>query len=282
MLSLGRKSGYVHEPFVLAQPSTPINDWFYYVHDGLPKKHIEELNSYLARFFQPQVKRLLYDLKNVQRIRSKGRLIRDYFRFLNNRFFCDTIIMKDPIAILSAKWIEENYNAKVVIVVRHPLAFAGSLKKGNTTFDFNHLIRQTRLMGDHLMKYEKLILEFATQDKPIVEQAALLWNILYGTTFKLYKNNPNWIIVTHEELSLDPVERFSELYNKLDIPFSDYERSQIIKFTSKNGKKSISRNSRENIVSWKNRLSAEEIKAIYELLDKENLFLYDESNFFSD
>jgi hypothetical protein len=59
-------------------------------------------------------------------------------------------LIKDPFAVFSTAWFARKLNFKVVIAVRHPLAFVSSLKRLNWPFDFQDLLDQPLLMRDHL------------------------------------------------------------------------------------------------------------------------------------
>ena len=59
-------------------------------------------------------------------------------------------LLKDPIAVFSAAWLARTFGMRVVLSVRHPAAFAASLKRLDWTFDFNQLLAQPLLMRDLL------------------------------------------------------------------------------------------------------------------------------------
>lgn len=51
--------------------------------------------------------------------------------FVNLQLGRRFILYKDPIAILSAEWIYRHYNAKVLVLIRHPAAYVASIKRLN-------------------------------------------------------------------------------------------------------------------------------------------------------
>lgn len=263
MLSLDKSVGYAHEPFVLVHPNSPIKDWFFYVHDQLPEERMKSIHSYMGRFYTPTFSRLLSDIFQVETIREIGRLIRDYLRHKKNQLFCKHLIIKDPIAILSTEWVQKTYGTKVVVVVRHPAAFVGSLTMGDGRHDFNHFLRQPILMKKLLQPYKEQIEEFARVEKTVVEQGALLWNILYGTIVELRKNNPDWIFVTHDALSLEPMEAFEKLYQQLGLDFNSAVKEKLKSFTKANDNQvQIKRDSKKNLETWKKRLTETEISFV--------------------
>lgn len=86
--------------------------------------------------------------------------------------------MKDPLALLLAEWLHETFDMEVVLLVRHPGAFAGSLKKGQSAFPFEDLLEQEKLMSTYLSSYRPQVESTIEGESTVVQQAALLWRCL--------------------------------------------------------------------------------------------------------
>jgi hypothetical protein len=138
-----------------------------------------------------------------------------------------------------------------VVMIRHPAAFAGSLKVKNWAHPFSHFIAQPLLMNEYLKPFENEIKEFAKTEKNIIDQAALLWKLIYYVVLKYKKFHPEWIYVRHEDLTRNPLDGFRVLYEKLDLDFSE-QIAEIIK--------TCCENSFAFTHTWKERLTSSEIE----------------------
>jgi hypothetical protein len=174
--------------------------------------------------------------------------------------------MKDPISLLSAEWLQKTFEMEVVVVIRHPAAFVGSLKKGNASFPFEHLLAQEQLMKDHLFEYEETIRKYASDPPDIIDQGILLWNLFNEMILKYRTTHSNWLFYRHEDLSREPVIKFREIYEKLGLNYSPTIKKKITKHSSANSNEQtqLKRDSESNIWSWKRRLTREEVLRIYE------------------
>ena len=68
---------------------------------------------------------------------------------------------------------------QVVVMIRHPAAYAGSLRRLHWTHDFSHFLDQPGLVDTLVPDLRADIEEFARRPPDIVDQAALLWNVIY-------------------------------------------------------------------------------------------------------
>jgi hypothetical protein len=175
--------------------------------------------------------------------------------------------MKDPIAIMSAEWLAANFDLKVIVSIRHPAAFASSLKIKGWKFDFSAFLAQHDLITRHLDSFTPEIERMANREYPIVEQAGLLWNMIYTRVSQYSKTHNDWLFVRHEDISSQPEANFEKLLTYAGIPYSDQIRDMIRKTSSATKNKntieeslrdSLYRDSRENVKSWKGRLTASE------------------------
>lgn len=179
-------------------------------------------------------------------------------------------LLKDPFAVFSAAWFARKLNSRVVISVRHPLAFVSSLKRLNWSFDFQDLLDQPLLMRDHLEPYRSQMRSVQSED--IVEQAALLWKMIYHTVhaMRILRLNSDFIIVRHEDLSRDSVNGFRNLYASLGLDYTHHVEKIILESSSSENPMELSRkkvhdvrlDSRANVANWKKRLTEDEIKRV--------------------
>ncbi len=251
---------YVHEPFNIGIPrsNSPLRYWFEYI----SKKHksqksiIRYLNSFIGTFNKYMLKQLLL----VRSINDFSFLITDIKSRIKYR-----AIIKDPLAIMSAEWIYKKYNWNILILIRHPAAFIASLKVKDWQFDYNHLINQQELLETSLKKYQAEIYDYAEKKRDIIDQGILLWNIIHDVILSYESRySHEWLFLRHEDLSLNPLQEFKKVFKHLDLSFDQNVQNYIIETSNAIEKSELKRNSANNIKSWKNRLSQDEIKRINE------------------
>jgi hypothetical protein len=178
------------------------------------------------------------------------------------------LIVKDPIACVSSEWLANNFGLEVIVLVRHPAAFAASLKRLRWGFPFDHLLEQDSLMDEHLQPYRS---EIERRPMEIVEQAAVLWKCLYSIIFTYVDRNPEWIVRTHEQLSREPVAGLKELYETLDLRWTEAIENQIKSHTKAGNPvaapegiaQQMTRDSTANTMLWRRTLTEEEIACVY-------------------
>jgi len=196
-------------------------------------------------------------------------MIRDWLNMSRGRRRGNRALLKDPIALFSAEWIADRFDADVMVLIRHPAAFVGSLTRGEGTHHpFSHFLKQPLLMERYLQPYDDQIRRFAERELPPLDQAILLWNIIHSMILGYRKRRPNWLFVRHEDLSRNPVGEYRAIFESLDLPFTDEVEQTIIDSThtsdAKNRDRGLVRESKANIWSWKRRLSEDQIAKVRE------------------
>ena len=270
VLAEAERMGYMHEPFNPIYPSVksaPIEDWFLHI--------CEENEGGYDQYFD---KILRWDYQTMPRlagVKTKFQLMMwiKYQRiFAKNKRLGNQVVMKDPIAFFSAPWLYQKFDCQVITLVRHPAAFTYSLKRKNWEFPFSHLQKQHTLMAQFPEELQKGINDFAAKRTDIIQQACLFWRILYHQ-LNVYKTKfPQWIHLSHEQLSMNPMVEFETLFQRLSLDFSP-KVQQFIKDSTGDGNPSgtsgneeqLRRNSAANIRYWKNKLTNDERNRIKEL-----------------
>ncbi len=255
MLALSKNSLIAHEPFNIQPWAYALNGlakyWFSYA-PALPEDAgLEAFSKVLQRrtrklFLKNQLQHWMPPLR-------RGRLI-----------------IKDPIAALSSDWIAKNFDLDVIVLVRHPAAFAASLKRLGWWHPLEHFLKQTMLMQRHLEPYRA---EIASKPQDIVEQAAIIWKCLYSVLFTYLDSNPNWLVRKHEVLSGNPVAELRGLYETLGLEWTATVEENVVRYTRcgnpvdlpKGTVHQIRRDSVANITRWKETLTEEEIARVYEI-----------------
>ena len=282
MLAADGMTAYISEPLnVLHRPGVfrvKINHWYQYVCE-------ENGDEYLPAF-QDLLEFDYYLWDEIRSLRSRKdvlRMGRDFLIFYNGLMRGQRALLKDPFAVFSTPWFAKHLHCKVVITIRHPAAFAGSLKRLNWLFDFQDLLDQPLLMRDHLERYRQEMKSLQSED--VVGQAALLWKMIYCVVDEAWKLNPDFIVVRHEDLSRDPVTGYRDLYQLLDLEFTPRVEKTILSSSSSENPAELSRkkvhgfklDSRANIDIWKKRLSVEEIDRIRKITEETSTLYYSDA-----
>ncbi len=261
IISAGQSVRYIPEPFTPNRKNTPIKNWFEFCSEAGDPERNREILSYLITTLKekPNFKLILRRLLDAR----TGTEIVSQFTYLRNQYFWDRILIKDPIAVLSAEWISANLDADVIVSIRHPAAFAASIKVKNWGFDCHNYYNQDLLMNSLLKDYKDEIQAYAQNPPDVLRQAILLWKTIYSTVIHYReKFRDDWIFVKHEDISIDPVNQFMMIFDKLDIGFTNHVKKRIMESTTAKKETEFKRNARDNIRSWQQRLTASEIDLI--------------------
>jgi len=188
-------------------------------------------------------------------------------RALGDRLTRKRALLKDPLAFFSADWLYRQFDTVNIITIRHPAAFAYSLKKKQWRFSFENLLEQPELLRDKLDLFRKDIVEMSRRSTTVVEQAGILWKIIYYNVLEYKKVYPEWIYIRHEDISLQPLSEFEVLFEQLGLTF-DGQVERIIRTHTESGVRNsrnstivipdVARDSVKNIRRWKRELSQEE------------------------
>jgi len=240
---------FIWEPFSLSyQPPLmlPVPPcWFYSVTSALEAETKVGLANVLSYKYE-----VLPRLKGLRSFRQIGRLIRDKRAFDAARKRQPRPLLKDPIALFSAPWIQDTFKARVVVTIRHPAAFCESLIRGNTLHDFSHFLSQKELMETSLERYAGDISRAVRGALDVVDQSILLWNIIYAFVRAQKELGRPWLFVCHEDLVKSPRDKFKELYSDLDLIWGAEVELHL------------NRGRKVNIHKWRKRLSSETINRI--------------------
>ncbi len=209
MLAADAHTAYISEPLnVLHRPGilrAPVKNWYTYITS-------ENESEYFPAFhelFDFQYHTLL-EIRSIRSIKDFLRMGRDFHTFLIGNMQGQRTLLKDPFAVFSAPWFAQKLNCQVVITVRHPAAFASSLRRLNWAFDFRDLLDQPALMRDHL-EADRAEME-SIKPGDIIGQSALLWRMIYRFVHSTRSLFPDFKIVRHKDLSLDPITGYQALY----------------------------------------------------------------------
>jgi hypothetical protein len=265
---------YIHEPFnILSEivdygiSGVRFPYWYFYISDyngesyhNQIKKMFELKYNYLEKIKHIRSKRDVYTLKRIYELKKAKRNL-------------SRPLIKDPLALFSSEWLYKQFDLDIIIMIRHPAAFVGSLKAINWSHPFDHFLKQPQLMNDHLSEFKEEIEDFANNEKSIIDQGILIWLITHSYIKKLKERYSDWLFVRHEDVSIDPINEFKKIFSHLKLEFTDKIRENIKEFSGKSNQAEvfstdldtmIKRDSNAVINSWKKRLTSNEISYIRE------------------
>lgn len=252
----------LHRPGILA---TRFDLWFTYLCDENAAPYIEPIRKMLTLDYGT-----LAELGAIRRPRDLARMVRDWSRFAAFRRTDARPLLKDPIAVYSAEWLERTFDMDVIVMIRHPAAFAGSLKRLRWRHPFDHFLRQPLLMRDMLHSFDDEIGEFASWEHGFVEQAILLWKLIHYAISNFEERHPTWSFLRLEDLAADPFHGFQLLYDRLGLTF-DASIERVIRAHSDpslpavpDRPNAVRRDSRASVQAWRHILNPNEIRKIRE------------------
>ncbi|MFX0022743.1 MAG: sulfotransferase [Candidatus Hermodarchaeota archaeon] len=277
--------GYIHEPFNIDCRMGICNAlfpfWFTYITEENQNLYYNDLKETFA--FQYK---LINGVKSIRSLKDLGFMLKTYSKFFLYRRKKLRPLIKDPIALFSAEWLVKTFDMDVVILIRHPAAFASSLKRLNWNFPFKHFLKQIRLIEDHLLDFKPEIIRYAESEPTIIDQAILLWRIIHYQIKNYQEKHKDWLFIRHEDLSNDPIREFRSVFKHCDLEYTDKIQDVIKEYSSHSNPKevptnqamSVKRNSRSSILNWKKRLTEPEIEHIKEKTRNIADFFYSETD----
>ena len=274
MLAASGQAAYISEPLnILHRPGvfiSPTRLWYTYICADNESEFLQGLTHTISLRYH-----LLAEIRAIRSTKDLIRMGRDWETFLRGRMFHQRPLLKDPFAVFSAPWFADRLGCQVVITLRHPAAFVSSLKRLNWPFDLADLLAQPLLMRDLLECFRTDIEKAAHGTSDSIVQNSLLWRLVYTVVRRFQTLHPEFRIVRHEDLSLNPKEAYRTLYQDLGLNFSPRSEKVILSSSSSENPNELSRrgvhstqlNSLENLTNWKKRLSASEIARVRALTE---------------
>lgn len=274
---------YMHEPFNPIYPfprGVNLDKWYLYVgahnHDAY--------YPYFAKLFS-------WKYQGISRIAGVNSLFRakmwaKYQAIYGlGRIKGARPVVKDPIAFFSAPWLHAQFGMPVVLLIRHPAAFVHSLRRKDWNFPFDHLLGQKELMDGPLAHWAAQISDFSAIRRELLEQACLLWNILYGTALRYRGLHPSWFYLRHEDLSMDPLGQFGDLFNALGLRLDRHVERYLRESSdpanpggTTGNEERKKRNSAQNSKYWKERMGQGEVEKVKRLTEQVWKHYYDETD----
>ena len=167
------------------------------------------------------------------------------------------VVVKTVHAPLALEWVATRFEPAVVVVLRHPLNVIASLLElglpdRDRGLDRDPVIRQRLL--------EPLGIRAPSGNEPdawrTAWQVGLLTTALEGAATR----NPEWAVVTHEDLCVEPDRAFQALCERLGLPWSDEIGRHLAESDRPGTGFSTNRVRSDEPDRWRRRLTAEQIE----------------------
>lgn len=252
---------YFSEPFNPEHHDNPVSQWWH---------RVTAVDEDLWRAYLRPFCELRFSWRDQRQDHAAGlwQRLRRSMGYARRRWRGYRPLIKDPIALLSADWLERQYNAQVVVLIRHPAAFASSIKRLGWLTPAGHLLRQPTVMRDWLAPYEADLRRLSAPSADIIDHAIVGWNVLHHV-IRAFQRQHDWFFCRHEDLSARPLEEFARLCGWLGLDFTEaVSRGVSLHSDDENPPEAggavhqLKRNSQANIWNWQSRLASDEISRI--------------------
>ena len=286
MLSAPLRVDYIHEPFNPDCGIPGLEQRFLYLRPGREapdpyRKPIDGLFRYQAKLrtgYYPEDTPAKRAIKRI--VGSRGPF---YYRLAKLNLFHTAAVIKDPIGCLLTTYLAERHGVRPVVLIRHPVAVAASVKRLGWASSLDFLRDQPDLVEDHFTPDTLTRADLSTP----VRAAAWEWWALNTVLLSEAARHPTWIVVRHEDLSRDAVPVFRRLYGELGLPWSKRVEWEIRRRSStrnpaeaRRGRtQDFSRDSRNLFDLRLGMLTAEERREVFEITRDVALEAYSEESF---
>jgi hypothetical protein len=174
------------------------------------------------------------ELRRNHRPYDLARLVKYGTSFTVGRLRGRRAMLDDPFALFATPWLVRTFGVRTVVLVRDPVAVAGSYRRLGWRMRFEQLLDQPGLVRDLLGPHTGEVREAAGETDPL-RAYALMWRVAYGIVDRHYRDLPGVAIRRYEDFATDPAGAFAELYDHFGLRFTDRAATRIAKATGGTG-----------------------------------------------
>jgi Sulfotransferase family len=134
-------------------------------------------------------------------------------------FSVGRVLIKDVHSLFALDWIDRQFAPRIVVVLRHPMAFADSwfrMAGGKSDEIIDRFLTQPALLEDYLRPFESHIRSM----DDFWSRIGAYWAACYYVVLQQQQTHPEWIILRHEDFFEDTAARFRDLCTRLDLPWT--------------------------------------------------------------
>ncbi len=202
-----------------------------------------------------------------------GHPLSDYRKRIGAR---PRVLVKEVASFLSAEWVADRWDPQMLVILRHPGAYAVSVR--NMDRPERELARLAVMRADEKLREDligDLEAHLARVETPL-EASLATWGIRTRAALAALDRHPDWGRVHYEDVARDPVAGFRDLYVRLGLAWSDAIEAWIREKTTstREGHFTTSRVSQERIDAWRHDLTPEEKDRARRVLEPFGLPVY--------
>ena len=235
ILSHGPATDYIHEPFHGAYTMPEDAELLpRYVPADEAVSGIAEYNRQLDKLFAYKIRMRSsrYDGDSFLRKTAK-RIVGSrgpyHLRIAKVNPFSTSCVIKDPVAKLVTGHLHRRYGVTPVIVVKHPVSLAASLSRVEWYPELEEFRRDESLRADYFQG-DDVFFERTWPDRLLESMGH--WRATYKLLLDQADNNPDYVVVVHEELSADPVTEFERLFARCNLSWTKSARRKVERLTA--------------------------------------------------
>jgi Sulfotransferase family len=269
MLALSPDAGYIFEPFhphSSAGISAAVFDqWYTYIDTDNANRYQGAIARTLGFSYDFRA-----ELSMVASPRDFARMGRDAAQTTFHRLLHHRAIMKDPNAVFSSEWLARTFSMDVVFTIRHPAAVVSSLLRLGWTTDFSQFTHQPRLIQAYLEPFAAELQAAVAHPPEPIDQATLLWRLVYHTALVFAEAHPDWSFVRHEDLARNTAPAYDELYRRVRLTMNARVQRAIAAHSAPSNpaeaprgtKHLLRRDSSAAADLWRSRLTPEQVDRV--------------------
>lgn len=196
-------------------------------------------------------------------------------------------VIKDPIALFLSRYLMEEFDFKIIVVLRHPAAVYLSRRGLGWEHDFDLWRSQDDFYSEHYRDYEGVLEGFS---KDLIANSSLHWLVCYGYVRRLLDLSlENLLIVRHEDLCRQPEEELKRVFSFLSLDFTPKISRGLTQLTGGSKVERVSRDLSRverrdaNRLSdkWKMGITQEDLERIKGITGEIASFFYPEKEFWT-
>ncbi|MEF8848947.1 MAG: sulfotransferase domain-containing protein [Candidatus Thermoplasmatota archaeon] len=192
--------------------------------------------------------------------------------WLKSVFFADYTIFKFCRAQRLLPWLNQNFNVKSILIMRHPLAVVASqiFHQAFTEENTDHPMVSKKILND----FPRLG-KFALNLDRFEEKLAASWCFDYLIPLENWNLCNNTMLVTYEQMITNPAEELNRIGDFLGVEVPDDVYLNLSRPSQTTVDDSNVKNKNKSpLTTWKERLSQEEINNILAVLEKFEIDFY--------
>ena len=248
-----------------------------YFHEPFNCKNVPGASRYCMKYLISDA-----DVEFVHRCHDafSGRMSEDSVRgMLSNTYkqhpwWPGRVVIKDVCSCMAVEAIHRSVAPITIIVVRHPCAVAASWYRLQYDVDLHMqtLLEQPQLCDEFLRPFQSTL----KNARGFWQKLGALWGVVYYSLLQQSKAHTDWLMVRHEDLCVNPIEKFQSLFQTLDLDWTRKTEDMLRVSTQTHSHEPylVHRVSNQEPDKWKGILDNIQIEQVLDFVRPFDLSLY--------